>query len=164
MKEDRRINYQISSKKIILVNENGQREGIVDRDVAINRAKSCDLDLVQFSNDNLPICKIIDYGKFKYQQSKKKKKNHSNSIIIKEMRIGHNISEHDLLFKNKLVNEFLEKKYKVKYVLKLQGCPLVHQEKAKIKFREIMQVFAEKVDFGKEEVGEKMVSVMLTPK
>lgn len=164
MKEDRKINYQISNKKVMLVNENGQREGIIDRDAAINRAKSLDLDLVQFSNDNPPICKIIDYGKFKYQQSKKEKKNHSNAVIIKEMRIGHNISEHDLLFKNKIVNEFLDKKYKVKYVLKLQGCPLAHQEKAKIKFREIMQVFAEKVDFGKEEVGEKMIGVMMTPK
>ena len=164
MKEDKKINYQITSRKILLINENGQNEGILDRDFAINKAKELGLDLVQFSNENPPICKILDYGKFKYQQSKKEKKNHINSVVIKEMWIGHSISEHDLVFKNKIVNEFLDKKYKVKYVLKLKGCPPAHQDKAKAKFRETIQIFAEKVDFGKEEMGEKAVSIMMTPK
>jgi translation initiation factor IF-3 len=148
----------------MLINENGENEGIIDRDLAISRAKSFGLDLVQFSNENPPICKIIDYGKFKYQQSKKDKKNHSNAVVVKEMWIGHNISDHDLMFKNKLVNEFLDKKYKVKYVLKLKGCPPTHYEKAKIRFREIIQSFVEKVDFGKEESGDKSISIMLAPK
>jgi len=166
MNEDKNLNYDINHKKIILIDENGEFRGIVDRNDGIQRAIELGLDLVQFSSDDetTPICKIIDYGKYKYHQSKRDKKNSHNVVILKEVRIGHNISEHDLETKHNLVYKFLNKKYKVKYTLRLKGCPMAHQSKAKVKFRENANIFTDIAELGKEEFGEKMVSIILTPK
>jgi len=166
MNDEKKLNYDINHKKITLVDENEEFKGVVDRNEGIRRAQEAGLDLVQFSTDieEFPICKIIDYGKHKYYQSKRDKKNSHNTIILKEVRIGHNISEHDLETKHKLVHKFLDKKYKVKYTLKLKGCPPAHQSKAKTKFRERANTFEDKVDFGKEEVGDRTTSIMLIPK
>ena len=166
MIEDKKTNYDICHKQITLIDEDGNFKGVVDRDSAIQQALGTGLDLVQFSTEGEqnPICKIIDYGKFKYQQSKKEKKNCHNIIVTKEVRIGYNISDHDLSIKHKMVDKFLSKKYKVKYVLKLKGCPVVHQSQAKIKFRENASAFLDYAEVGQEESGEKSVSIMLTPK
>ena len=166
MNDEKNLNYDINHRTITLIDENGEFKGVVDRDEGIRLAKELDLDLVQFAADTekFPICKIIDYGKFKYHQSKRDKKNSHNVIVLKEVRIGHRISDHDLETKHKLVHKFLDKKYKVKYTLKLKGCPAAHQSKAKTKFKEDVNIFEDKADFGKEEVGEKMISIILIPK
>jgi translation initiation factor IF-3 len=166
MNEDKKINYNIYHKQITLVDADGNFKGVVDRNYGIEQAKEFGLDLVQFSSDEeqFPICKIIDFGKYKYQQSKKERKNLNNVIVVKEIRIGYNISDHDLETKHNIINKFLEKKYKVKYTLKLKGCPYIHYDLAKSKFREKISVFVEKADFGTEEFGDKTMSIMLTPK
>jgi len=166
MSDEKKLNYDIYNKRITLIDENGEFKGVVSRDEGISQARDLGLDLVQFSvgSETFPVCKIIDYGKYKYHQSKKDKKNSHNVVIIKEVRIGHGISDHDLETKHRLVHKFLDKKYKVKYTLKLKGCPMPHQAQAKIKFRENANAFADKADFGKEEPGDKMFSIVLTPK
>jgi len=166
MNEDQKLNYDICHSQITLIDEEGSFKGVVDRNSAIRHAQEVGLDLVQFSGEEeqFPVCKIIDYGKFKYKQSKKEKKNCHNVIVTKEVRIGHNISDHDLSIKHKMVNKFLSKKYKVRYVLKLKGCPAAHQLQRKIKFRENVNGFLEVAEIGQEESGDKTVSIMLTPK
>jgi len=166
MHDDKKINYSINHKQIKLIDENGDFKGVVDKNYGIGKAKEAGLDLVQFSGDEdqSPVCKIIDYGKYKYHQAKKDRKNSHNVIVVKEVRMGYNISDHDLATKHDLVNKFLDKKYKVKYVLKLNKCPPAHHSKAKAKFKENINAFVDRADLGIEESGDKTVSIMLTPR
>ncbi len=121
MVKEYNINNGIKEKKVDLVQPDGSLLKDIDINDAIGIAKELELDLVEVStskNKRNAICKILDYGKLKYKENKKKK---SNKQIIKEIRFNFNISEHDLEVKNKKVLQFLEKRYVVRYSLILRG-------------------------------------------
>lgn len=123
MKESFSINNEITSLKIKLINEDGKFEGIFNKKDALDRAFNLSLDLVEFDIDKqgFSVCKIMDYGKLKYSLLKKKKALKQTNNVIKEMKFNFNIADHDLEIKHKKIFEFIDKKYKVNYILELKG-------------------------------------------
>jgi len=145
------INEQIRSNLVQLIDETGNNSGKVLCSFALSRAKEKGFDLVMVAlgPEDIPICKIIDYGKFKYEQSKKGTNHQHQKDDMKEMRIGINIGEHDLKFKNEKVKEFLKDGYKVKYVLTLSGREkYVQRDEAINKMNELLKIFEEMATWG----------------
>lgn len=126
-----RINEQIRLPQVLLIDETGQRVGIIATSEALHRAKEAGLDLVEVVADQRPsVCKIIDYGKYQYEQEKaqaqqrKRQKNRDE----KEMRLSIGIDEHDLIVKAKKVDQFLAKHHKVKIAVRFKGRQITHPE------------------------------------
>ena len=105
-----RINRQIRAKEVFLIDENGDKRGVMNYFDALALAEDAGLDLVEISpNANPPVCKIIDYGKYRYEQEKKLKEAKKNQTIVKmrEIRMQPKIDTHDLEVKSKAIAEFL---------------------------------------------------------
>lgn len=113
-------NNQIRSNFVHLIDNNGVSHGVVNTHDAIDMAKKMDLDLVQVSSEDSsrPICKIMNFGKFKYEMSKVKQ---SSSHKTKELFISIHIGEHDLKTKLNKLKEFLDKKYSVIFGIKFKN-------------------------------------------
>lgn len=131
--DEPRINGDISAREVRLVDENGEQQGIVRTRDALEHAQSVELDLVEVSaNANPPVCKIMDYGKFKYQQSKKaaearKKQKH---IEVKEVKFRPGTEEHDYNVKMRNLVRFLEAGDKAKITLRFRGREMAHRDVA----------------------------------
>lgn len=126
-----RINHRIKVTPIRLIDQDGEQVGIIPTPEAFDRAREVGLDLVEVSpNAKPPVCRIMDYGKFKYEQSKKDKiaKKKQHTAQLKEMRYRPKIDEHDYAFKTKHVREFLESGSKVKAFVFFRGREMAHQE------------------------------------
>jgi len=123
------INERIRAKEVRLIDEKGQQLGIVPTFDALKMAREQGLDLVEVSPKAVPpVCKIMDYGKFKYQLAKKAQDARKKQTIIqvKEMKLGLKIEEHDLMFKIKHIREFLEDDCKVKVIIMFKGREVLH--------------------------------------
>lgn len=104
-------------------------------------ASEQDLDLVEVApNTTPPVCKIMDYGKYRYQQSKKHTK--QKTIVLKEVRVRPQINEHDLQFKMKSIQKFLEQGNKAKVTMLFRGREIVHTANAKNLFTRITEEFS----------------------
>lgn len=126
MKNQFVINDQIRSNQIRLIDENGANCGIVVTRDALNQAYNVDLDLVQISNQSeYPVCKILDYGKFRYDQSKKQKesikKSKAGAVDTKEIWFRPVTDIHDVEIKTNKIRKFLEKGNRVKIGIKFRG-------------------------------------------
>ncbi|MBF0494770.1 MAG: translation initiation factor IF-3 [Candidatus Omnitrophica bacterium] len=122
----------IRSPKVRLIDEEGNQVGVVDLKLAVDRAIEKGLDLVEVSPDaKPPVCRIMDYGKYRYEQEKKKKvaRKKQTVVHIKEIRFHLRIEEHDYQVKLKHIKEFLEKKDKVRVAILFRGRELAHKEK-----------------------------------
>lgn len=142
--KDLLINDQIRAQSVRLVGENGEQLGIMSLQEAKNIADQNDLDLVAISpNANPCVCKIMNYGKFKYAQEKKEKeaKSKQKVVEIKTIRFGLNISEHDTAYRAKQAQEFLSKGNKVKCNMRLSGRENAYADKG----METLKQFAEKM-------------------
>ena len=118
------INEQIRDKEIRLIGENGEQLGIMTSREAMQLAREAELDLVKIApTAKPPVCKIIDYGKFRYEQARKEKeaKKKQKIIEIKEVRLSPNIDTNDLNTKTSAARKFLEKGDKVKVTLRFRG-------------------------------------------
>jgi translation initiation factor IF-3 len=127
--KDANINEKIRVREVRLIDADGKQLGIIPTAEAMRMAREKDLDLVEVSPKTAPpVCKIMDYGKFKYQVAKKAQeaKKKQTVIQIKEMKIGLKISEHDLAFKIKHMREFLEDGCKVKVIIMFRGREMLH--------------------------------------
>ena len=131
-KEDTtRINTDIRAKEVRLISEDGGLIGIVDIREALDIAEKRDLDLVEISpNANPPVCKIIDYGKFKYEQQKREKinKKKQHVITVKEVRFRPHTDTHDIDTKVRKIREFIEDGDRVKISVMFRGREMAHQE------------------------------------
>jgi translation initiation factor IF-3 len=127
-----RINEQIlrffnnlpKLREVRLIDENGEQQGIVPATKALDYAKTANMDLIEISpKADPPVCKIMDYGKFKYQQSKKNKLNHINTKqnVIKTLNFGLMIEENDFNVKINNLNKFIKSGYKVKILIRFRG-------------------------------------------
>lgn len=116
-----KVNSQIKASEVILIDSDGQKIGKTSLFQAQQRAADQSLDLIMVDDQKIPICKIADYGKIKYEQSKKKHKSQSGKHSLKEIKFGMNISDHDLGIKKKKVFDLLKKGHKVKLNLVLRG-------------------------------------------
>ena len=114
-----------------LVDDEGNQCGVVDTRAATDMAKEKGLDLVEVSpNSDPPVCRIMDYSKYKYEQEKKRKlaKKKQHVVHLKEIRFKARIEEHDYQVKIKHIKEFLEKKDKVRVSLRFRGREMAHKE------------------------------------
>ncbi|MCS7204973.1 MAG: translation initiation factor IF-3 [Leptospiraceae bacterium] len=129
-KEEHRINRQIKAQQVRLVIE-GEGARIVSLQEALKIAEEKGLDLVEVSpNQDPPVCKIMDYGKWKFDQSKRKKEQQKKQHVIevKELKLGPNIGDHDYQIKLKKAIEFLQEGNKVRLNLKFKGRQLAYPE------------------------------------
>ncbi|MBD3793742.1 MAG: translation initiation factor IF-3 [Campylobacterales bacterium] len=125
------MNDAIRAKELRVLGEDGEQFGIISRDEALAIAEKKGLDLVMMSPDaKPPVAKIMDYGKFKYQQEKKKKEAKKNQKIIevKEVKFSCKIAENDIAYKVKHAREFLEKGKHVKLRVFLRGREMANPE------------------------------------
>lgn len=123
------INEKVRAKEVRLIAEDGKQLGIVPTTEAFRLAKEQELDLVEISPKTVPpVCKIMDYGKFKYQLAKKAHEAKKKQVVIqlKEMKLGLKIEEHDLLFKIKHLRGFLEDGNKIKVIIMFKGREVLH--------------------------------------
>lgn len=126
-----RVNEQIRSPKVRVIGADGSQVGIINVKEANTMADEQGLDLVEVSpNSDPPVCKIMDFGKFKYEQSKKEKlvRKKQHVIHVKEIRLRPSIEAHDFDFKLKNARKFLEQGNKVKFNVIFRGREMAHQE------------------------------------
>ena len=162
------MNEKIRAREIRVIGEDGEQFGILTVNEALALAVEKSLDLVEISpNATPPVCKIMDYGKFKYEKTKKEKENKKKqkNVVIKEIRIKPHIDEHDKETKISQIKKFIEKEYKVKISLRLSGREKLHAESAVKILDEFADSFEETAivekKYGKEQVQK---FVMLSPK
>ena len=118
------INGQIREKEVQVIDENGEKKGVLPIAEALELAEERNLDLVLVAPNSSPVvCKIMNYGKYKFEQAKKEKESRKNqkAVEIKEIRVSSNIGEHDFNFKSKNARSFLESGNKVKFTLRFRG-------------------------------------------
>lgn len=138
------INEQIRDKEIRLIGEDGEQLGIMSARDALKMAKDAELDLVKIApTAKPPVCKIVDYGKYRYELARKEKEARKKQKIIdvKEIRLSPNIDENDLNTKVNAAKKFIEKGDKVKVTLKFRGREMAHMANSKV----ILDVFADKL-------------------
>jgi translation initiation factor IF-3 len=152
----------------LLIDASGEKKGVLPIDKAISIALGEGLDLVEISpKSNPPVCKIIDYGKYKYQNQKKanEAKRKQKNIDVKEIKFRPNIDTHDYQVKMRSVEKFLSEGDKVKITLRFRGREMVHQDRGV----SLLEKVREEIDtIGKVELlpkmeGRQMVMV-LAPK
>jgi len=130
-REGPRINEEISVLRVRLVDERGGMVGVVGRSEALAMAVDAGLDLVEIApGADPPVCKILDYGKFKYEEQKKKNEARKKQKIIevKEIKLRPSIDDHDYQVKMRSMNKFIEEGDKVKVTMRFRGRELAHQE------------------------------------
>ncbi len=126
-----RVNSRIRAPQVRVIDTDGSQVGIMQTRDAVEKAYEKGLDLVEVSpNAKPPVCRILDFGKYKYEQSKKAKaaKKKQHTVQLKEMRYRPKIEEHDYNFKTKHVKEFLLQGYKVKVFVEFRGREMAHIE------------------------------------
>ncbi len=138
------INEQIRDREVRLIGEDGEQLGIMSSRDALKLAREAQLDLVKIApTAKPPVCKIIDYGKYKYEQVRKEKeaKKKQKIVEVKEVRLSPNIDVNDLNTKTSAARKFLEKGNKVKVTLRFRGREMAHMQAS----RHILEEFAESV-------------------
>lgn len=144
-----RVNSQIRATEVRLISDGSEQYGVVSIHQAKLIADEQGLDLVEISpNANPPVVKIIDYGKFKYQQSKKlaDQKKKQSTIVIKELKFRPGIDTHDLEVKLKKIEKFLSAGDKVKLMMQFRGREMANKDLGLNKFKEIITIIVE--NFG----------------
>lgn len=124
IKQELLINRQIREKEVQVIDENGEKVGVLSIDAALEKAEEKDLDLVLVAPNAKPaVCKIMNYGKYKFEQAKKEKESRKNqkTAEVKEIRVTPNIGAHDFEFKSRNARNFLESGNKVKFTLRFRG-------------------------------------------
>jgi len=133
--KEQRINRKIRAREVRLIDQDGEMRGVVDTRDALQMADDAGLDLVEVSpNAKPPVCKILDYGKYKYENEKKLRESKKNQIQIKlkEIRMQPKIEKHDMLFKTKHIAEFLGEGNKVKVTIRFRGREMAHTELGRV--------------------------------
>lgn len=162
-----RINDRIRVPKVRLVGE-GREPEVLDTKVALERAEEEGLDLVEISpNADPPVCKIMDYKKFLYNQKKKEKelKAKQSKVVIKEVRFGPNTDDHDFNFKLRNAEKFLKDGAKVKAFVFFKGRTIVFKDRGEVLLLRFAQELA---DYGTLEMMPKLegkrMTIMINPK
>ena len=153
-----------------VIDENGEQKGVMKTFDAIRLAEDAGLDLVEVSpNANPPVCKILDFGKYRYEMEKKQRDAKKNQTIVKvkEIRMQPKIDKHDLETKSKFIAEFLNEGNKVKVSVRFRGRELAHPELGKVVLDKILDALTElgvqyNLDKGALMEG-KMMSMTVSP-
>lgn len=144
------VNEQIRAKEVLVIGPSGEQLGVKSREDALTLASVAGFDLVLMSaNAETPVCKIMDYNKYKYEKQKKQKeaskRQRENSTELKEFRLSVNIDIHDFNTRVKNVTKYLEKGHKIKVTIRFRGREMAHTELGK----DVLVRFAEAIkDYG----------------
>lgn len=129
-----RVNHRITAKTVRVIGPEGEQLGVFPRDMAMKKSLEYDLDLVEVAPQaDPPVCRIIDFSKYKYEQKKREKevRKSQKHAQLKEVRLSPRIGEHDYQVKAKHVQEFLEKRHKVRVRMWFRGREIAHKERGR---------------------------------
>ncbi len=167
-KNDLPINRQIKSRKVRLIDETGKALGIIDIDKALELASKASLDLVEIASNSDPVvCKILNYGKYRYDKEKQKKinKKKQHVIHVKEIRFRPNVDDHDLIIKLKKAEKFLLNGDKLKVTIMFRGREFSRQESGYELIEKIKNVLNNIANIDQEpNMQGKRLSLVLSPK
>lgn len=163
-----KINEEIQSSQVRLVDEDGEMVGVVDFDEALNRAKSAGLDLVEVSPDaEPPVCKILDFGRFKFEQKRKQNdgKKKQKTVQVKEIKLRPTIDKHDYDVKMRSIVKFIGQGNKVKITLRFRGREITHSD---IGMSVMERILADTEEIAKTELTPRMdgrqIIMVIVPK
>jgi translation initiation factor IF-3 len=163
-----RINEQIRVPEVRLIGADGQQVGVMPVKEALAHAAEAHLDLVEVAPQaNPPVCRIMDYGKFKYQQSKKQQeaRRRQTTIQVKEIKVRPKIEEHDMGFKLRNARRFLEEGDKVKISVIFRGREIAHTDRGYRLLARIVEALAEVATVEQHPKLEgRNLSMIVTPK
>ncbi|MEE9212429.1 MAG: translation initiation factor IF-3 [Phycisphaeraceae bacterium] len=157
-----RVNDIIRTSPVRLIDENNEQIGVVELDEARQRARDADLDLVEVApQSDPPVCRIMDYGKWKYQQKKKEQKarSHATKSELKGMRLRPKIDEHDLTIKVDRARQFLQDANKVQFTMIFRGREMAHRDLGLRTMQKICQTLG---DISKVEAAPRMMHRRMT--
>ena len=169
VKDERPINEMIKAPEVRLIGAEGEQIGVVSREDALDRSANIGLDLVIVAdNASPPVCKIMDYGKFKYQQSKRQHaaKVHQKVIHVKEVKLRPKIEDHDLQFKVRNALRFLEDGDKVKVNVVFMGREMAHKDLGLVLIERFQNMIGENgiVEQPVRNEGRSMFMILAPPK
>jgi len=160
-----RINERIRSSTVRLIDENGVQVGVISKEEAIAKAKSVESDLVEVAPDaSPPVCRIMNYGKFKYKQ---KKKTHQKQHVVqlKELRLRPKTGEHDIQTKIRQARKFLENKDRVLINMMFKGRERAHAELGDEILKQIAAALEDIAKVEKDKISdERRMGIILSPK
>ena len=160
-----RINERIRSSTVRLIDENGVQVGVISKEEAIAKAKSVESDLVEVAPDaSPPVCRIMNYGKFKYKQ---KKKTHQKQHVVqlKELRLRPKTGEHDIQTKIRQARKFLENKDRVLINMMFKGRERAHAELGNEILKQIAVALEDIAKVEKDRISdERRMGMILSPK
>jgi translation initiation factor IF-3 len=163
------MNERIRAKEIRVIDADGNQLGIIAPFEALKRAREQNLDLVEISPNAVPpVCRIMDYGKFLYEQEKKERaaKKNQKQIVLKEVKFSVNVDEHDYVTKRNHVLRFLAEGDKVKASLRFRGREMAHQNLGRNVLERLIKEVGEKgiVEFRPRMEGNTMHAILAPPK
>lgn len=162
-----KVNGKIRAREVRVIGTDGQQLGVLGLGEAINLARSHGVDLVEIApNATPPVCRLVDYGKFRYEQAKKDKeaKKHQHANKVKEIQLSPTIDPHDLSVKLTHAVDFLCEEMKVKVTLRFRGREMAHQE---FGFQVVDKFLRDVAPYGHPDAPPKLIgrgiNVMLSP-
>jgi translation initiation factor IF-3 len=166
--KEQRINEMIQVREVRLIDQEGTQRGVVPTVEALQMARSAGVDLVEVSpNASPPVCKLLDYGKFRFEQEKKlrESKKKQKLVKLKEIRMQPKIEVHDLTFKTKHIREFLEEGYKVKVTIRFRGRELAHTELGRQVLDRVQEMLGDSFSVDKlPQMEGRMMSMFISPR
>ncbi len=159
-----RVNRDIDAREIRLIDENGEMVGVVPTEEALNRAENVGLDLLEVSpNAEPPVCKIIDYGKYRYEQQKKANlaKKKQKIVHLKELKMRPTIEEHDYQVKLRNARKFLKNGDKVKFSMRFRGREMAHIDVGRQVFERIKEDLGEEIKIETDAKMESRQMIMI---
>jgi len=161
-----RINEAIRTSPVRLIDDDNEQIGVIDVTEAKRRAKEAGLDLVEVSpQSSPPVCRIMDYGKWKYSQKKKdqKARSHSKQSELKEVRLRPQIDPHDLDIKTNRSRGFLEEGHKVQFTIQFKGREMAHRELGMDLMREVAKILEDisRVEAAPRNMGRRMTMILI---
>jgi translation initiation factor IF-3 len=165
VKDGPRMNQDIRVPRVLLIDQNGEKQGIMPIDAAIEAAEEAGLDLVEIvPTADPPVCKILDYGKFRFQEQKKKAeaRKRQKVVEIKEIKLRPNIDDHDYDTKAKAMHRFFDEGDKVKITLRFRGREMAHPELGMKLLQKVRADFepVAKVEYEPRMEGRQMIMIL----
>jgi len=163
-----RVNQRIRAAQVRVISPEGEQLGILDVPDALARAEEFGLDLVEVApNVDPPVCKIMDYGKFRYEESKKEheRKKKQATVILKEIKLRPKTEEHDLAYKVERLKRFIADNCKVKVTVMFRGREITHPEQARLLIDRVLKMVGDEVQVEQSAKFEgRNMTLVLAPK
>jgi translation initiation factor IF-3 len=163
-----RVNQRIRAAKLRVISPEGEQLGILDLAEALAKSEEFGLDLVEVApNVDPPVCKIMDYGKFRYEESKKEheRKKKQATVVLKEIKLRPKTEEHDLDYKVKRLKRFIADNCKVKVTVMFRGREITHPEQARLLIDRVLDLVGDEVQVEQSAKFEgRNMTLVLGPK